>query len=107
MPKEPMVVVMLMLRILEVVQGSQRGRSAPACDTAGSLVSRAGTVTCMRLSGITCKERPMPVVRSSVTVLSIARLRDALSILMPDHSTLCKLQAFVTAVPALFLVSGS
>ena len=30
MPKKPTIVVVLMLRILDVFQGSQRGRSAPA-----------------------------------------------------------------------------
>ncbi len=48
MPKKPTIVVVLMLRILDVFQGSQRGRSAPAWDKARSLVSRAGAVTCMR-----------------------------------------------------------
>ena len=47
MPKKPTIVVVLM-RILDVFQGSQRGRSAPAWDKARSLVSRAGAVTCMR-----------------------------------------------------------
>ena len=57
MPKKPIVVVMLMLRILDVFQGGQRGRSAPACNRAGSFISRAGAVTCMRLFGRLSRKR--------------------------------------------------
>ncbi len=57
MPQEPLIVVILMLRIFSVLQSSQGDRSASACDEAGSLLSRAGTVTCVRLPA---REQQLP-----------------------------------------------
>ena len=84
MPQKPLMVVGLMLRIFNILQSSQSDRSASACNEADSLLSRAGTVTCVRLSA---REQQfalyLPVVCISLTALSSARLRDALSIFTP------------------------